>query len=111
MKTANFLEDILRAVGDEEIEKIVLLSEKLDSPGWGEKSRDDYVPSEFIGKIKNFSEVREMLNYQYAGYTYKLDMHEFLLWTNKSIWFLDIKSGSYSLKKIPRNPENYSKNN
>jgi hypothetical protein len=102
---ANFKQDILDAVGKEQIEAISILDE-LYSYG-NQRPRNAFIISSGIKLGKAYVDYHAMLNfldYEYNSDSDSQDCHDIYVWTNKSVFYVYEYNGSTWLESVPRNP-------
>jgi len=99
---ANFLKDIEKVLGDNEVEAIVI----GHFGGYGTDDRDQL--SSNRNKIQKWNDVKQYMDYEYDDSWGGQDCHSVFIWTKDRIYFVGTYDGSTWITSVPRNPEDCS---
>lgn len=99
---ANLVKWITSEVNESDIEAVV-----IGEMGWGDYGDDpehDRVAKEHQGKILNWNEAKEFLNYEFDDGFGAPECNAVYVWTNNKILLISQYDGATNLYSIPRNP-------
>lgn len=102
---ANFLNDIIQALGSElpDVEAISILGPLPKGYGGFLDPRDESL-EDLYDKPLTWAEAIPHLDYHYNSGFGTMDCHNILIWTKASIFYVHEYDGSTSLQSVPRNP-------
>lgn len=106
IRSYNFLQDILEAVGDESIEAIVINSTDgmINKYRYKDETDSRDIPLEKCNISLTIEEASTLLNYSYnCGYG-SMDCHDITMWTAKNVYYIYEYDGSTEIHSVPRNP-------
>jgi len=100
---ANFLKDIEEALDDNEVEAIVI-------GGFGDYHDSDKrdVLGDNKGKVLEWEDAKQYLDYEYDDSWGGQDCHSIFIWTKDRIYFVGTYDGSTWITSVIRNPQDCS---
>ena len=99
---SNFRQDILEAVGEQNIVAIQILG-KVDAC-YEDDYRDSPELLELIGKSHSPEVILPLLDYGYDCDFGMRDCHDIYIWTEQDVYYIHEYDGSTEIRSIPRNP-------
>lgn len=106
---ANFRQDILRALKNQEESTADVVSVKipalLDTDFGESDARDTDELKAVVGKLISADLAMQLLDYEYDAGFGSMDCHDILIWTTNRIHFIHEYDGATELVSLPRSPE------